>query len=142
MVFIFTDNRCFLCQKAKNWLDFHHIKYQEKNLSIFKLNESYIDLILSYENVDFNSIISTRSKVFKNQKKNLFSMTIDQIKKIIVKNPNILKKPIICDKKNVVIGYNKEDMRIFIPKKLRQYIIANDIHFKYKDYASIIKQYY
>ncbi|KAB8122043.1 MAG: regulatory protein spx [Candidatus Phytoplasma cynodontis] len=141
MVFIYTANRCSSCQKAKRWLELHNIEYKEKNLNTFKLTEFDIDLILSYEEIDFTKIISTRSKIFKEQKIDLFSMKIQQVKKFIVKNPSICKKPIIFNNKSIVIGYNQEDIRIFMPKNLRQYIIKNNISIKNQSYVKKIKKY-
>ncbi|AYJ01004.1 transcriptional regulator Spx [Candidatus Phytoplasma ziziphi] len=143
MICILTSNRCSSCKKAKKWLDLHHVHYQEKNLSSCQLTEEDIDVILHYDNIDFTSIISTRSKLFKKQKNDLFSMTIKEIKKFIIKNPSICKKPIIYDEKSIVIGYNKEDIRIFMPKNLRQYIIQNNLNTEQNDdYMSRIKNYF
>jgi regulatory protein spx len=142
MVFIYTTNRCSSCQKAKKWLELHNIKYQEKNLNNFELTESDIDLILSYEEIDFTNIISTRSKIFKEQKIDLFSMKIKQVKEFIIQNPGICKKPIICDNKSIVIGFNKEDIRIFMPKSLRKFIIQNNISIKNQTYINKIRKYF
>ncbi|KXT29366.1 regulatory protein spx [Candidatus Phytoplasma oryzae] len=142
MVFIYTTNRCSSCQKAKKWLELHNIHYKEKNLNNFTLTESDIDLILSYEEIDFTKIISTRSKIFKEQQIDLFSLKTQQVKKFIVKNPGICKKPIICNSKSIVIGYNQEDIRIFMPKNLRQYIIRNNISIKNNSYIKKIKKYF
>ncbi|MDC9032132.1 ArsC/Spx/MgsR family protein [Columbia Basin potato purple top phytoplasma] len=143
MVFILTSNRCSSCKKAKQWLDLHHIKYHEKNLSHSSFTEKDIDIILNYENIDFTNIISTRSRIFKKQKKDLFLMTIQKIKKFIVKNPSICKKPIIYNSKSIVIGYNKEDIRVFMPKNLRKYIIQNNINTEYNNnYVFMIKKYF
>ncbi|WCA22597.1 ArsC/Spx/MgsR family protein [Candidatus Phytoplasma oryzae] len=141
MVFIYTANRCSSCQKAKKWLELHNIEYKEKNFNNLSLTEFDIDLILSYEEIDFTRIISTRSKIFKEQKIDLFSMKIQQVKKFIVQNPSIFKKPIIFNNKSIVIGYNQEDIRIFMPKKLRQYIIKNNISIKNQSYVRKIKKY-
>ncbi|QTX02754.1 regulatory protein spx [Candidatus Phytoplasma luffae] len=143
MVFIFASDRCNSCKKAKTWLNLHQIKYQEKKLNTSQFKISDIDLILGYENIDFNKILSIRSNFFKKQKINLFSMSVAQIKQIIFQNPNILKKPIICDEKFIIIGYNKDDIRIFLLKMLRKYIIQKNINLRYnKDYNSAIKEYF
>ncbi|MBP3059491.1 Spx/MgsR family RNA polymerase-binding regulatory protein [Texas Phoenix palm phytoplasma] len=142
MVLIYTNARCVSCKKAKKWLEIHGVKYKEKNLNKFNLKESDIDSILDHEQIDFTNIISTRSRIFKQQKFDLFSLKIKQIKRFIIENPSICKKPIIYDKNSIVIGYNQDDIRVFIPKNLRHYIIRNNIHIKKHNYVQMIKEYF
>ncbi len=48
---------------------------------------------------------------------------------MIVKNPSILKRPIIIDSKDkkMQVGYNDEEIRVFIPKRLREIIMYSNI---------------
>ncbi|MDV3198265.1 MAG: ArsC/Spx/MgsR family protein [Vigna little leaf phytoplasma] len=142
MVFIYTRNRCASCLKAKKWFKLHRIQYKEKNLNISKLTESNINTILSYEGIDFTSFISTRCSILKKYK-DFFCLSVKQVKKFIIQNSHkICKTPIIYNDKNILIGYNNEDIRIFIPKHLRSYIIKNSINHKSSNYLEMINKYF
>ena len=75
----------------------------------------------------FEDIISTRSKVVKECNVDLESMTTNELKKFIAENPSILKRPIMIDEDKMQVGYNDEEIRVFIPKRLRKIIMETRI---------------
>ena len=38
---------------------------------------------------------------------------------LIIENPSVLKRPIIINENELQVGYNNEDITIFLPKELR-----------------------
>ena len=126
MVIIYTTPSCSSCRKAKKWLDDHQVKYEERNL--FNQRISYTDIDLMLENAEngFDDIISTRSKIFKEQDLDVDDMTIRELKNFIIENPSILKRPIIIGKDKMQVGYNDEEIRVFIPDRLRELIMNGD----------------
>ena len=67
----------------------------------------------------FDDIISTRSKVFKEKKLDPDSMSVGELIDFIIDNPSVLKRPIIINESELQVGYNNEDITIFLPKELR-----------------------
>mgnify|MGYP003456398149 FL=1 len=67
----------------------------------------------------FDDIISTRSKVFKEKQLEPDNMTIQELVDFIIENPSVLKRPIIINENELQVGYNNEDITIFLPKELR-----------------------
>lgn len=67
----------------------------------------------------FEDIISTRSKVFKEKKLDPDSMSVQELVEFIIEYPSVLKRPIIINENELQVGYNNEDITIFLPKELR-----------------------
>ena len=67
----------------------------------------------------FDDIISTRSKVFKEKKLDPDNMSVQELIEFIIDYPSVLKRPIIINENELQVGYNNEDITIFLPKELR-----------------------
>lgn len=124
MVTIYTTPSCSSCRKAKKWLDDYKIEYQEKNLMVTKISDKDINLMLKNADNGFEDIISKRSKAFQENNLDVDDMTVSELKKFIIENPSVLKRPIIVDDNKMQVGYNDEDIRIFVPKRLREIIMC------------------
>lgn len=91
----------------------------------------------------FEDIISTRSKIFKEQDLDVESMSVSQLRDFIIDNPSVLKRPIIVDDNKMQVGYNDEEIRVFIPRRLRQLVMCADCpQGETCDYQSAIKRYF
>lgn len=124
MITIFTTPSCSSCRKAKKWLEEYGIKYHEKNLFVSPITNDDLNLMLKNADNGFEDIISTRSKIFKEHNLNVDDMTISELKKFIIDNPSVLKRPIIVDDKKMQVGYNEEDIRVFVPRKFREALVC------------------
>ena len=73
-------------------------------------------------------IISTKSKIIKENNLDIDSMTVKQLVAFIKENPYILKRPIIVDDHRIQVGYNPDDIRSFIPhaRRLAEWACKND----------------
>ena len=49
----------------------------------------------------------------------LNSMSLNELLEFIKKNPTVLKRPIMVDDKKIQVGYNPEEIRVFIPRARR-----------------------
>ncbi|MDR1781561.1 MAG: transcriptional regulator Spx [Bacilli bacterium] len=116
---VYTSPSCASCRKAKKWLNDFGIDYVEKNIFVSKLSKDEIKAILEKTENGFEDIISTRSKVFKEKNVDLDSMSMNELLDFIEENPSVLKRPIIIDDRRLQIGYNDEEIRVFVPKELR-----------------------
>ena len=119
MIQIYTTPSCASCRKAKKWFDQYNIPYSEKNIFSIKLSKEDIFRMLANSENGFDDIISTRSKVFKEKQLEPDSMTIQELVDFIIENPSVLKRPIIINENELQVGYNNEDITIFLPKELR-----------------------
>ena len=119
MIQIYTTPSCASCRKAKKWFDQYKIPYSEKNIFSIKLSKEDIFKMLANSENGFDDIISTRSKVFKEKQLEPDAMTIQELVDFIIENPSVLKRPIIINENELQVGYNNEDITIFLPKELR-----------------------
>lgn len=119
MIQIYTTPSCASCRKAKRWFEQYKIPYSEKNIFSIKLSPEDIYKMLANSENGFEDIISTRSKIFKEYKLDPENMTINELVKFIIDNPSVLKRPIIISENELQVGYNNEDITIFLPKELR-----------------------
>ncbi|MCI6508028.1 MAG: transcriptional regulator Spx [Bacilli bacterium] len=119
MIQIYTTPSCASCRKAKKWFDQYKIPYSEKNIFSIKLSKEDIYKMLANSENGFDDIISTRSKIFKEKKLEPENMSVQALVNFIIDYPSVLKRPIIINERELQVGYNNEDITIFLPKELR-----------------------
>lgn len=121
MVTLYTSPSCTSCRKARTWLEEQEIPYTERNIFSEPLSLDEIKEILRMTEDGTDEIISTRSKVFQKLNIDLDSLPLQQLFDIIQKNPGLLRRPIILDEKRLQVGYNEDEIRRFLPRKVRTY---------------------
>lgn len=125
MVTIFTTPSCTSCRKAKAWFEEHHIDYIERNILSTPLTVDEIKSILRLSEDGTNEIISTKSKTFQELDLIIESLSLTELYKLIIDHPKMLRRPIILDEKRLQVGYNEDEIRSFLPRKLRTFIYSD-----------------
>lgn len=140
MIRIYTAPSCLSCRKVKKYFKDHKINYIEKNIiQTPLLREDIYKMLIQSEN-GFEDIISMRSNVFKENNVNLEEMNTNQLIDFIIENPTILKRPIIISDYDLQVGYNEEDISLFLPPELRDcYDCFGDEECDYKKYLKVEK---
>ena len=113
MIRIYTAPSCASCRKVKSWL-------KEKNIFSTLLREIELKELLERSENGTDDIISKRSKIIKENDIDIDSMSISELIKFIQENPSVLKRPIMIDERRFQVGYNAEEIRVFIPRELRK----------------------
>jgi regulatory protein spx len=144
MITIYTTPSCSSCRKAKKWLEDHRLPYTEKNLLSNSITYEDIYKMLKNAENGFDDIISTRSKVYQDENLNPDEMTVKELMNFILDNPSVLKRPIIVDDTRMQVGYNDEEIRIFVPKRLREYVMCKNLPLDGGpcDYQTQLKRYF
>ena len=119
MIKIYTSPSCSSCRKAKDFFKKEEIPYQEKNIFVATLNDDELKDMLTKSENGTEDIISTRSKIIKEKNVDVDSMTIKELISFIRENPSVLKRPIMVDDRKIQVGYNPEEIRVFIPHEKR-----------------------
>jgi len=122
MVTLYSTPSCGSCRKAKAWLEEHHIDYIERNILSNPLTVDEIKSILRLTEEGTSEIISTNSKAFQELNINIESLPLNDFYRLIMENPKMLRRPIIMDEKRLQVGYNDEEIRSFLPRKLRTFL--------------------
>ena len=121
MVTLFTSPSCTSCRKARAWLEEHEIPYNERNIFSENLSEDEIKQILRMTEDGTDEIISTRSNLFQTLDVGLDQLPLKKLIKLIQDNPGLLRRPIILDDKRLQVGYNEDEIRRFLPRKVRSF---------------------
>ncbi|WP_342430260.1 transcriptional regulator SpxA [Neobacillus sp. FSL H8-0543] len=121
MVTLYTSPSCTSCRKAKSWLEEHDIPYTERNIFSEPLSIEEIKEILRMTEDGTDEIISTRSKTFQKLDVNLDTMPLQDLFELIKANPGLLRRPIIIDEKRLQVGYNEDEIRRFLPRRVRTF---------------------
>ena len=78
--------------------------------------------MLSLTESGVEEIISKRSSAYKKLSKILDfdSLTLNELVDLILKNEKLLRSPLVIDDYRLQVGYNEDDIRKFLPRKVRQ----------------------
>lgn len=121
MVTIYTAPNCLSSKKAKAWLEEHNILYVERRIENLTIEE--VKLIVGKTEEGLSEIISTRSNMYKKLEFDIESASIQKLFRIICENPTFLRSPIIMDKKRLLSGYNETEIRRFLPRRIRKFLL-------------------
>lgn len=119
MLKLYMTSSCTSCRKAKAWLEENRIEFIERDILSEPLTEEEIKSILLLTEDGTDEIISTKSKTFQELNINMDTLPLHELYKIIIDNPKMLRRPIIQDEKRLLVGYNEEEIRSFLPRSLR-----------------------
>ena len=120
MLRVYTSPSCASCRKVKKYFNNYKIPYVEKNIFSTPLTkEDIFKMVIRSEN-GFEDIISTRSKIFKERNLNVSEMKTGELVDFIIENPTILRRPIIVAEDEIQVGYNDDDITLFLPPEIRE----------------------
>ena len=120
MIVVYTSPGCASCRKVKQWLKDRKLPFEEKNIFKTLLNEDEIRYLLMRSENGTDDIISKRSKVISEQNIDIDSMSLNEVIHFIQENPSVLKRPIILNERSFQVGYDSEEIGVFIPQELRR----------------------
>lgn len=109
----YTYPSCTSCRKTKAFLQEQQLDVNERH--IFRdaptVDELLTLLALSEDGVD--SLLATRSQAFKQLKVDVDELKLSELLKLMSENPKLLKRPILTDGKEVIVGYDKASIETY-----------------------------
>lgn len=129
MIKLYVSPSCTSCRKAKSWLEEQGLEYVEKNIYHEPLTKDEIKEILMLTDEGTEEIISYRSQAYKNLENDINQLTMSELLDLLVEEPSLIRRPIIMDDRRLQIGYNEEEIRMFLPRAIRDIRLA-EIHVK------------
>ena len=105
MIVVYTSPGCASCRKVKQWLKDRNLKFIEKNIFSTLLNENEIRHLLMRSENGTEDIISKRSKIIQERQIDVEEMSIKDLVRFVQQNPSVLKRPIIINERNFLVGY-------------------------------------
>lgn len=121
MITIYTSHNSNSSRKAKAWLRKYQLPFIEQNVFTAPLSYTAFKEILARTENGTTDIISTRSKAYRQLKPLLDDdLSLRQLYDLIRDYPVLLRRPLIIDERRLQIGYNVDDIRQFLPRKIRR----------------------
>ncbi len=121
MIVVYTSPGCASCRKVKQWLKDRGLDFIEKNIFKTLLNDNEIKHLLIRSENGSDDIVSKRSKIIQSENIDLDSMTTDELINFIKHNPSVLKRPIIINEQSFQVGFDEDEISIFVPRELREF---------------------
>lgn len=129
MIKLYVSPSCTSCRKAKTWLEEQNLEFEEKNIFHEPLSKDEIKDILSLTEEGTEEIISYRSKAYQALDVDIEDLSMNELLTLFKNQPSLIRRPIIMDDRRLQIGYNEEEIRCFLPRKVRELELA-EIHRK------------
>lgn len=120
MITVYYDLSSNSCKQALAWLKKRGIEYEMKRIS--KISEIDLMGVLALTENGFSDILKRPSKVntqSREELKKIEMMNFTDGIRFISAHTHLLKAPIIFEKNKLTIGYNAENMRIFLSRDYR-----------------------
>lgn len=103
--------KCTTCQKAKKWLDEHHIEYTDRHIA--EDRPSYEELKEWYKRsgLPLKKFFNTSGLLYKEMqlKDKLPTMSEDEQLKLLASNGMLVKRPIIVEGEKVLVGFKEAE---------------------------------
>lgn len=127
MIKLYVSPSCTSCRKAKSWLEEHDLGYEEKNIYHEPLSKEEIKEILMLTDEGTEEIISYRSQAYQDLEVDIDTLSMNDLLELFIEEPSLIRRPIILDDRRLQIGYNEEEIRMFLPREIRDIELA-EIH--------------
>lgn len=127
MIKLYVSPSCTSCRKAKTWLEEQDLAFEEKNIYHEPLTKDEIKEILMLTDEGTEEIISYRSQAYQNLDVDIETLSMNELLELFIEEPSLIRRPIIMDDRRLQIGYNEEEIRMFLPREVRQVELA-EIH--------------
>lgn len=107
---------CASTRKAKKWLANHNIPFVYRDIIREPVNERELQSILRLTEDGTDDIISKRSNIYQELNLDLDTIPLKELYELVQKYPKLLRQPIIMDQRKIQIGFDKDNIRQFIPR--------------------------
>lgn len=132
MITIYQTPSCSSSKKAIKWLINNEIEYNEQRIEFVSKDE--LVKILKITDRGIADIIKHPSDTKSTYKSNkLYTLNFNDALTYLQVYPELLRTPILISHKKLLVGYNSEEIRKFLPSKYRRLI-----HPKYKKIKSTL----
>ena len=119
MIKLYISPSCTSCRKAKAWLEENELAFEEQNICHEPLTKDEIKEILMLTDEGIEEIISYRSEAYKNLDIDFDELRMSELLDLFIEEPSLIRRPIIMDDRRLQIGFNDEEIRMFLPREIR-----------------------
>ena len=120
MIILYYGGSNFSCIQASKWFKEHHIPVCEKKIEEILKEDLLQALVLS--EAGFPSLLKQRNKTgqtIRTLLDHLEGLNFQEGINFVLEHPEVLKTPLVLDAQKLMVGYNSEDLRVFLPPGYR-----------------------
>lgn len=101
--------KCSTCQKAKAWLDAHHIQYRDRNIVTETPTEEELEGWIARSGKDISKFFNTSGLVYKQMqlKEKLQTMSQEEKIRLLASNGMLIKRPLVVSDEIVINGFKE-----------------------------------
>ncbi|MGI1837135.1 ArsC/Spx/MgsR family protein [Lactococcus garvieae] len=116
-LYLYKNGEDIVSKKVEEWLYIHHFLYQI--ITPRTLSKLHILQILNNSEFGFEEVLAPRNFPGAKTLKEINELTVEELIHEILKKPIMLKKTILFDDINLLVGFNPDEIRKFIPRSYR-----------------------
>jgi regulatory protein spx len=112
---------CGSSRRALAWFQTHKIEVQKQRIN--KLTTEDLVKLLSLSDEGTSGVLKCASRSSSNVNKmltHIMELTFNEALDFILEHPIMLQAPLILDENKHLIGYNEDEIRMFLPRRYRQ----------------------
>jgi Spx/MgsR family transcriptional regulator len=100
---------CTTCRKAKAFLEKLGAELELRNLDTERLSEAELNKLIGTQ--DHRKFLNTRNELFRTRKMKEEPPSRAEAIKLMAKNPNVIRRPIVIRGDEIVLGLDEEAFR-------------------------------
>ena len=104
---------CSTCRKAKKWLQEQGVKVEEIDLNS-GLSEGEIEKLIGTR--DYTKFLNFRNELYRERKMKEHPPTRAEAVKLMAKEPNLIKRPLLVRGQRVVYGFDEDEFKRVMAK--------------------------
>ena len=107
-IILYSYLKCSTCRKAANWLDKENVEYQLIDIVKEPPLINYLKIALEQYSKDKKRIFNTRGKAFKSINLDIYSLSMEEIIKLLLSDGKLIKRPfLVYQEKKIILGFNE-----------------------------------
>lgn len=111
---IYTAEKNTSFRKATKWFMDHEIPFRQVFISKETFTQEEIKKILQMTDEGLSGLIKRTA-----DKELIEELPLSEALELLIDDPLLIRSPIICNKKNIRIGFHDQEIRTFIPREQR-----------------------
>lgn len=109
--------KCTTCQKAKKWLDSHHIDYEQRDIKESKPSQAELKQWFKQSDLPLKRFFNTSGMLYRSQglAAKLPDMSEDEMLAILATDGMLVKRPILLIGGKVLVGFKESVWESILP---------------------------
>ena len=108
-IIFYSYSKCSTCRKAAKWLDKNGFQYQLIDILNKPPLLNYLELALEQYPSDIKKVFNTRGKAFKSINFDIYSLSIEEIIKLLLSDGKLIKRPFLINGEKIILGFDEAE---------------------------------